>query len=226
MPGIVTASTMNSAVCSLVESSAQTVFAIPELLELILLKLPFLDLVRAQMINQRVYDVIESSHLLQEALFFRASPASSFPRPNPLLQPCLNAQFLDLRSNQTRCRYLHKPRGRRMVDWKKWPTVNYREGFKLNLKPTGEAVRRKDASWRRMLIVQPPVAELEVNGPPSRKVEDQFGVTMSELGSPLDRLRCMDFEIFTSGRSRMIVEKQIIHTPIESSGSVPISLGL
>lgn len=95
-----------------------------------------------------------------------------------------------------------------MADWSKWPAISYREGFKLNIKSTNEAVSRKDASWRRMLIVQPPISELEVNGPLSRKVEDQFGVTMDELGSPLGKLRCVDFEIFTSGRSRMIVEKQ------------------
>ncbi|KAF7872068.1 uncharacterized protein EAF02_009173 [Botrytis sinoallii] len=52
MPSAITVSAIDteSAICS-VESSVQTVFAIPELLELILLQLPFLDLVRAQMIN-------------------------------------------------------------------------------------------------------------------------------------------------------------------------------
>ncbi|KAF5877240.1 putative f-box domain protein [Botrytis fragariae] len=210
MPSAITISARDaeSAICS-VKSSVQTVFAIPELLELILLQLPFLDLVRAQMINQSFIDVIESSNLLQRALFFRASPDTSFPRPNPLLQPCHNAQFLDLRSTQTRCRYLHNPRGRRMADWSKWPVIDYRDGFKLNIQPTNEAVRRKEASWRRMLIVQPPVEELEMNGPPSRKIVDRFGVTMDELGSPLGKLRCVDFEIFTSGKSRMIVEKQM-----------------
>ena len=98
-----------------------------------------------------------------------------------------------------------------MADWSKWPVINYQKSLKLNLKTTNDAVRRKEASWRRMLIVQPPVAELEVNGPPSRNVEDEFGITMEELGSPLDKLRCVDFEIFTSGRSRMIVEKQRIY---------------
>ncbi|KAF7921997.1 uncharacterized protein EAE98_008208 [Botrytis deweyae] len=210
MPSAITVSAIDteSAICS-VESSVQTVFAIPELLELILLQLPFLDLVRAQMINPNFYDVIESSNLLQQALFFRASSATSFPRPNPLLQPCHNAQFLDLRSTQTLCRYLHNPRGRRMADWSKWPAIDYRDGFKLNIQPTNEAVRRKEASWRRMLIVQPPIEELEMNGPPSRKIRDRFGVTMDELGSPLGKLRCVDFEIFTSGKSRMIVEKQM-----------------
>ncbi|ESZ94865.1 hypothetical protein SBOR_4741 [Sclerotinia borealis F-4128] len=204
----ITSTAITSTICPM-ESSIQIVFAIPELLELILLQLPFLDLVRAQMISQSFYDVIESSNLLQQALFLRASPATSFPQPNPLLQPCLNAQFLDLRSTQTRCRYLHNPRGRRMADWRRWPVIDYRDGFELNLQPTNKAVGRKEASWKRMLIVQPPVEELEVNGPPSRKIEDQFGVKMDELGSPLGKLRCVDFEIFTSGRSRMIVEKQM-----------------
>ncbi|KAJ8069376.1 hypothetical protein OCU04_003030 [Sclerotinia nivalis] len=208
MPSTVIVSATASAICPM-ESSVQTVFAIPELLELILLQLPFLDLVRAQMISQSFYDVIDSSNLLQQALFFRASPATSFPRPNPLLQPCHNAQFLDLRSTQKQCRYLHNPRGRIMADWSKWPAIEYREGFRLNVKPANEAVRRKEATWRRMLIVQPPISELEVSGSPQRKVKDQFGVTMDGLGSPLGKLRCVDFEIFTNGKSRMIVEKHM-----------------
>ncbi|PQE07303.1 f-box domain protein [Rutstroemia sp. NJR-2017a WRK4] len=75
------------------ENSIQKVFAIPELLELILLQLPFLDLVRAQMVSGSFYDVIESSTQLQQALFLRASPATSIPIPNPLLQPCVDFEI-------------------------------------------------------------------------------------------------------------------------------------
>ncbi|PQE28376.1 f-box domain protein [Rutstroemia sp. NJR-2017a BBW] len=190
------------------ENSIQKVFAIPELLELILLQLPFLDLVRAQMVSGSFYDVIESSTQLQQALFLRASPATSIPIPNPLLQPCANAQFLDLRSSHIRCRYIHNPRGRRRNDSFTWPTVAARCDSKLRVDFTNKAVRRSEASWRRMLIVQPPVAQLEINGPQARKIEDDLGITMHELGSPLNKLRCVDFEIFTSGLSRMVVEKQ------------------
>jgi len=54
---------------------ATTVFAVPELLENILLKLPPLDLLLAQRVNKTFRDQINSSIHIQRKLFFKKDPA-------------------------------------------------------------------------------------------------------------------------------------------------------
>lgn len=114
---------------------------IVELLEQILLHLPMRDVLLAQRVCTRWRSVIIHSNRLQRALYFVPSPIPSGSCPplvhNPLIASAFAAYF-------------------------SFPTANYRKPYntyvilKSTEKPWEDSVKRKDASWRRMLIAQPP----------------------------------------------------------------------
>ncbi len=123
----------------------------PEVLEIILLKLPLQNLlVNAQRVNRLFHDLIASSGPLQQALFFRPtqniSPGHS--HINPLLQKKFPPWFED--------KWL-MPRTFRLSDHKHFWRLDWKSS-----EQRAEAYARKEASWRRMLVAQPPVQDLIV----------------------------------------------------------------
>lgn len=92
---------------------AAKVFAIPELLEAILLELPTRDLLLAQAVNVGFRDTIKSSIEIRRALFYEQTPASTSdaqakPRINPLINRMYNfgKRGVSLHNHLQQCRYM------------------------------------------------------------------------------------------------------------------------
>jgi len=108
----------------------------PELLELILFHLPMRDLlVTAPLINKR-WQALTLAPTLQRALFFEPDPIVSKPVMNPLLAEIFPAFFKFTSEN----RWRGTSESIMKMSWSKAP----------------DAFKRKEASWRRMLVTQPP----------------------------------------------------------------------
>ncbi|KAH8158745.1 hypothetical protein CIB48_g9511 [Xylaria polymorpha] len=126
-------------------SAVQTVLDIPELFQLILLQCDIRTLLTsARCVNHLWHNVIDSTPALQEALFFR--PTTREDGFEPTLNPLLVETFSIFFNGE----------------------AHTRKSFeKLPLAKDGEnggrdAFMRKDASWRRMLVRQPPVRTMGV----------------------------------------------------------------
>ncbi|CZT51776.1 uncharacterized protein RSE6_12968 [Rhynchosporium secalis] len=144
-------------------TAAQRVLSTPELLEIVLSHLSFHNLlVNASRINHAFNGVIQGSPLIQKRLFFSPSFDQLLPQTCPALRYSSETRFVDRRS----CKYdtdATEQVKRIMRD--EWPDVS---GFKPYNRKTAsdtrkEAVRRENASWRKMLLVQPPVKEGHVD---------------------------------------------------------------
>ncbi|KAE8444470.1 hypothetical protein EG329_000561 [Mollisiaceae sp. DMI_Dod_QoI] len=123
-------------------------FSLPEIVETILLQLPLRDLlINGQLVCHSWNSAIQSP-TLQQALFIQPQPKTDDqePRFNPLLK---EAFFPWFDKNQKQNRF---SRGNefRTLDWNS------------NDKKRA-AYARKEASWRRMLPVQPPATTFEVD---------------------------------------------------------------
>jgi hypothetical protein len=124
-----------------------------ELLEAILLSLTPQDLlINAQRVSRIWKRVIDSSLLLQQALFFQSS-AKRLPVVNPLLEKVFPSWF------------------------RKLPEYDVLRGQLVATLPWGKdaetrrAITRFDASWRRMLPCQPPKTYLKWRGLSERLFE-------------------------------------------------------
>jgi len=158
-----------------VPSAMEEVLAMPELLEAILLHLPLSQiLMTAQLVSPFFHETITDSPMLQQALFFM--PASMdkpyLSKPNPMLTHGANSRFIDEREN----RYLG-------TEDTKWPSdgafkqLNWEEWTRKHRKYTV-----RGASWRRMLVVQPPIQELEfLSREGSWKIKNETGIRMGQL---------------------------------------------
>ena len=124
-------------------SACDRVISTPELLEIVFIQLDSLSaLLFAQLVSRHFHTVIASSPKLQQKLFFRPVASSEDSQEwtiNPLLRQHFVPFFLTL-STPDYASF-------KLMDW-------------ATSKP--EAFLRADASWRKMLIVQPPPAELTV----------------------------------------------------------------
>jgi len=129
-------------------SACDRVFSTPELLEAILIQLtPVNHLLQAQRISRVFHTTITSSPTIQQLLFFRPSTTKN-PKEwtiNPLLRQHFKPWFFIPESRWSRPEYgtLHR------MEWT--PTPERRDAF-----------LRPEASWRKMLFVQPPPKELKV----------------------------------------------------------------
>ena len=102
-----------------VMATASRVFAIPELLENILLHLPECDLLLAQRVNKSFRDVNTASLHLQRKLFFTADVKSEYGmgsdlKWNPFIHVALGLKIITLRAADTArkvCDYhnIHSP---------------------------------------------------------------------------------------------------------------------
>jgi hypothetical protein len=151
-------------------STRDRALLMPEVLELILLQLPLEDLlINAQRVNHLFHDLITSSRSLQQALFFCPSQDNSYGEVhyNSLLQKKFPPWFED--------KWL-MARTYRLFDHKHFWRLDWNSS-----KERTDAYARKEASWRRMLVAQPPVQDLIVKvrteamgGPTQRKGELKF----------------------------------------------------
>ncbi|KAK8229054.1 hypothetical protein HDK90DRAFT_345830 [Phyllosticta capitalensis] len=131
----------------------------PDLLERILLACPTATILHSQRVSRVWKIIILSSFPLQQALFLRAEPRKTNPigstrwKTNPLLEAAFPAWFAEIRN-----RY-HMP-GIKAFDELDW-TDERRQAF-----------TRAEASWRRMLPVQPAIGVLEIKNFSHGKVMD------------------------------------------------------
>ncbi|KAF9880356.1 hypothetical protein CkaCkLH20_02310 [Colletotrichum karsti] len=126
-----------------IRSPVDEVFAIPELLERIILHLDIRTiLTRAQLVNRTWKTVIEESNCIQQKLFFkpivarRVEDVTQNRVKNPLLKSIFSAWFEERRDYSTE------------------------SPFEFLLTPKRDAFLRKGASWRRMLVQQPACPKL------------------------------------------------------------------
>ncbi|KAJ7607086.1 hypothetical protein DFH06DRAFT_1250157 [Mycena polygramma] len=128
-------------------SDAQdAVFSTPELLEQILARLPMQDLLVTAPLVSKAWQATTLTPRLQRILFFQPDPTSTFePAQNPLLVAKFPPFFAPKPGNQSR-----------------WSSFSARSITKLPWAAAPAAFRRRDASWRRMLVRQPPVQSILV----------------------------------------------------------------
>lgn len=158
-----------------VPSAMEEVFAMPELLEAILLHLPLSQLLMtAQLVCSFFHETVADSPMLQQALFFMPTSMDKpyFSRPNPMLTHRINSHFIDERENRSPG-----------VEDTKWPfdgalkQLNWEEWIKKHRKYTV-----RGASWRRMLVVQPPIQDLEfISKGGTWRIHNETGIRMGQL---------------------------------------------
>ena len=127
-------------------SASHAFFSTPELLEGFLLEVPLRDLlVAAQRVNPNWHEMVASSPALQQKLFFQPRSAQEDRELefNPLLQQLFPPWFETPKSRFERGEPF------KALQWNKNPT-------------TQMAYARREASWRRMLPMQPPPKTLRV----------------------------------------------------------------
>ncbi|KAJ7309275.1 hypothetical protein DFH08DRAFT_899420 [Mycena albidolilacea] len=123
-------------------SSAQNaVLSAPELLELILSHLPMHDLLIIAPLVSKTWQSTTFTPCLQRALFFEPDPSSERIR-NPILAQLFRPFF----PRGWYCWYWPEAKDIRSMPWSKAP----------------EAFKRPEASWRRMLVAQPPVQTMRI----------------------------------------------------------------
>ncbi|KAJ7187301.1 hypothetical protein C8R46DRAFT_868384, partial [Mycena filopes] len=128
-------------------SAAQNnALSVPELLELILAQLPMRDLLVVAPRVSKTWNAITLTPMLQRALFLLADPtaSSSAPVRNPLLMEIFPPFFAAPNPGQ-----YYGPATADSISSMPWARAP-------------EAFGRVDASWRRMLVVQPPAQTLLV----------------------------------------------------------------
>ncbi|ORY13921.1 hypothetical protein BCR34DRAFT_249237 [Clohesyomyces aquaticus] len=140
-------------------AACTTVLSVFELLEQILLNLSMLDLLLAQAVCMRWHTVIQTSPRIQRALYFlpREVPPSPTPadfKPNPVLAAAFADNF-----------EFSKPMGLYHI-WQRNPKAPKEFCTEILLHNTmdswEEAIKYKNASWKRMLVIQPPVIHVTV----------------------------------------------------------------
>ncbi|KAJ6517187.1 hypothetical protein C8R47DRAFT_1086617 [Mycena vitilis] len=127
-------------------STAQdAVFSTPELLERILAFLPMPNLLVTAPLISKTWQATTLTPLLQRILFFQPDPT---PASKPVQNPLLAALF--------------PPFFAQTPDQNRWAWPSAGSIKKLPWAAAPEAFRRSDASWRRMLVQQPPVRSMFV----------------------------------------------------------------
>ncbi|KAI9927542.1 hypothetical protein ASPWEDRAFT_746562 [Aspergillus wentii DTO 134E9] len=139
-------------------SPPSNVFFIWELLEHILLNLDLRTLLLSQKVCRTWHKTINDSRPLQQALFFQPMEGSDTPEQkrtrNPLLEEALYPQF------KFNTYYYKLSRGRKHTN------------HLSDIQPG--AYTRQEASWRRMLIQQPPTSIIGVIEVFTRDMQDRY----------------------------------------------------
>jgi hypothetical protein len=127
----------------MLSTAHNTVISTPELLELILSHLPMRDLLMTAPLVNKTWQSITLTPSVQRALFFEPDPSSEHTQ-NPLLVEVFSIFF-------------KKPQGQNRWYWPDYEAIN-----SLPWSKTPEAFKRPEASWRRMLVAQPPVRTMRI----------------------------------------------------------------
>lgn len=153
---------METPACLDTPAARDAVFQTHELLEAILLQLPSKEiLLNCQRTCQNFRDVVPCSVRLQRALFFRpkGSIAKDKPKPleaialNPMLCTAFDPWINDVKTSCA-CYYLdHENTDLPHTTRNAWQTAKGDLSDKFS---------RKEASWRQMLISQPPITKLQI----------------------------------------------------------------
>ncbi|KAF7355983.1 F-box domain protein [Mycena venus] len=127
-------------------SARDSVIQTPELVEHTLALLPVRDLLVIAPLVSKMWQAITLSPTLQRALFFEADPTASASQPvqNPLLVELFQPFFA--------------PNAAETFPWPGTATSI----LEMPWAQAPEAFKRADASWRRMLVTQPPVQTMVV----------------------------------------------------------------
>ncbi|KAG9242019.1 hypothetical protein BJ878DRAFT_426815 [Calycina marina] len=157
-------------------TALQEVLAILELVETILLHLPIAHIIKAQIVCSNFHRIITKSLTLQQKLFLKPIllEIATSSQPNPLLAHKNASRFIDLRKgmDHTSLEKYTWPDNRELVrqlDWNEWAKHHHR--YTVN-----------DASWRKMLVVNPPIKLLKFSiGEWSWEAYNKRGVTMGQL---------------------------------------------
>ncbi|KAJ7606946.1 hypothetical protein DFH06DRAFT_1309691 [Mycena polygramma] len=128
----------------------ETVISTPELLELILSHLTMRDLLVTAPLVCKTWQFTTLTPTLQRALFFQADLAipSSQSQSAPLFNPLLVELFPAFFAQETEDRW-------------HWPNADMIMAMPWSKAP--DAFRRQEASWRRMLVTQPPARTMIVS---------------------------------------------------------------
>jgi hypothetical protein len=142
--------------------SLSELLQIPELFETILSHLPIRDLLlHAQLVSRTWHRIISSSPTLQKCLFFAPSPSplSGASREyNPLLLEKFLPWFLDIYAHiDSREGVYRSGTGPSSVTESTFTFLDWDKSVKK-----WSAYKRKEASWREMLVAQPAIKELVV----------------------------------------------------------------
>jgi hypothetical protein len=166
-------------------SAKDKVWSIPEVVEAIFFELLPRDLlVNAQRVSRDWNNTIKSSPVLQKRLFFQPGPKDQLrePKLNALLRENFPAFFT--RANDTD-RYDRK-----------WPQEILSDADWNSSPKKIDAYSRKEASWRKMLVAQPPVTTTKVIKTTSDLGQDDR--TEGKLSTP-DGLRMGTLYDFVEG---------------------------
>ncbi|KAJ7899782.1 hypothetical protein B0H13DRAFT_2196034, partial [Mycena leptocephala] len=127
-------------------SARDSVIQTPELVEHTLALLPIRDLLVTAPLVSKMWQAITLSPSLQRALFFEPDPKASASHPikNPLLVELFQPFFA--------------PNAAREFPWPGSATAILAMPWAQAL----EAFKRADASWRRMLVTQPPAQTMVI----------------------------------------------------------------
>lgn len=188
-------------------SASDQVLYSPELLECIMMYLPERDLlINAQRVNQLWHSVITTFCSLTQKLYFQPLPLTkdiTESIANPILLELFPPWF---RSFERDVPYTSIQRKDfRNLDWN-------------SSKAKREAYRRKDASWRRMLVVQPPI--IEITHTAISHQEERTCTRWSGIGDRIMYSKRKVKETIPEGRSEASIGLRVYENQLKVSRSM------
>ncbi|KAM0543647.1 hypothetical protein ACHAO7_009269 [Fusarium culmorum] len=172
------------------ETAMRQVLGCYEIFHLICTFVDMPTLLHAQLVSKHWHDMISTSPLLQQNLFLKPRLSANIEQPstvNPLLLKHFEA-ILKGRESYNEEMWHHSPAVSRMS------IANMKNGRKVH-----KAFIRYDASWRRMLVAQPPITSIgymrKVNGdedlrllpfPEGLRMGDLYDMVFQAIWSKID----------------------------------------
>ncbi|KAJ7622212.1 hypothetical protein FB45DRAFT_927247 [Roridomyces roridus] len=201
-------------------TTRDTVISTPELLALILARLPMRDVLVSAPLVSKAWHAVILLPIVQRALFFQPEPASddATPIPNPLLAELFPPFFTE--SGENRWSWPGHSKAIMSMPWAKAP----------------DAFKCEDASWRRMLLSQPPANKIlvvkvrhgQIGDSQQRAVTHGKDLRMGELydlcaSFQVEREADITVDLISTAQC-MVTFKQYIETQFFSDGAKPVEL--
>ncbi|KAJ6517241.1 hypothetical protein C8R47DRAFT_1254655 [Mycena vitilis] len=170
-------------------SSAEEVLSTPELLELILWHLPMRILLVTAPLVSKTWQAVTLSPILQQALFFQPDLAfAAHPIQNPLLVELFPPFFTP-------------------KHWL-WPDTKAFTAMPWAKAP--DAFRRAEASWRRMLVRQPPVQTMQLIDRCHARATNERWALMSNLELRMGMLYDMTLPFIDRGSGWFCIDWEVL----------------